>query len=200
MSELILPVALWNGPPPHSVTSILLLLERSVLITGSSSGQLCIWSIETEKVTPFNPIIYTIILPQVYYSIQHASTKPTQHAQNLTKYNQDLLSNIPTTRKISKKCTHTNGPKTNKNKHPTVHLNLTKYEQPNKEGGLSPLIFCLGHTSPVTAIVECNYEERDAFVSGIYISPLLPSSPPYTIGENDMNMKRKEGEGESIEL
>jgi hypothetical protein len=53
MSELILPISLWNGPPPHSVTSILLILERSVLVTGSSSGQLCIWSIETEKVLVF---------------------------------------------------------------------------------------------------------------------------------------------------
>jgi hypothetical protein len=49
MNQLVLPVALWAGPPPHSVTSIII-LSRSVLVTGSSSGQLCIWTIDAEKV------------------------------------------------------------------------------------------------------------------------------------------------------
>lgn len=51
MTELVLPVALWNGPPLHSITSILL-LQKSTLITGSRSGQLCLWLLDIDKVWP----------------------------------------------------------------------------------------------------------------------------------------------------
>eukprot|EP00026_Physarum_polycephalum_P000855 Phypoly_transcript_00856.p1 GENE.Phypoly_transcript_00856~~Phypoly_transcript_00856.p1 ORF type:complete len:1321 (+),score=184.89 Phypoly_transcript_00856:66-3965(+) len=82
MSQLVLPIALWAGPPPHSVTAMII-LSRSALVTGSNSGQLCIWTIDSEQ----------------------------------------------------------------------------------KSGGLAPFIFCLGHSAPISALVECSYEENDAFVS-----------------------------------
>lgn len=59
MNQLALPIALWGSPPPHSVTSILITLNRSVLVTGSNSGQICVWSIETDKVLYHLNIIHS---------------------------------------------------------------------------------------------------------------------------------------------
>lgn len=124
MSELVLPIALWNGPPPHSVTSLLPLFHRSLLVTGSSSGQLCIWSIDTEKV------LLSYFLSLFFFSFSWY-------------YHDGIL------------------------------ICVLFIHQPNKESGLTPLIFCMGHNAPITALIDCTYEENDAFVSSKFAYILI---------------------------
>ena len=38
-----IPLVLWNGPPPHSVTCMSLALDDTRLLTGSASGHICLW-------------------------------------------------------------------------------------------------------------------------------------------------------------
>jgi hypothetical protein len=34
---------------------------------------------------------------------------------------------------------------------------------------LTPLIMCMGHNAPIIALVECNFEGKDAFISSMYL-------------------------------
>ena len=48
--SLLVPVAAWPSPPVHSITQVLVTsLERSALATGSESGQICLWCVETDE-------------------------------------------------------------------------------------------------------------------------------------------------------
>eukprot|EP00965_Chrysotila_dentata_P201900 6180816-Pleurochrysis_carterae.AAC.1 len=50
--SLLVPVAAWPQPPVHAITHILLLpSERSGVVTGSESGQLCLWAVERQQPT-----------------------------------------------------------------------------------------------------------------------------------------------------
>lgn len=46
MSNLIVPIFLWNSPPSHEITSALLSTNKTSLFTGSQKGQICIWGLD----------------------------------------------------------------------------------------------------------------------------------------------------------
>ncbi|KAL6041424.1 hypothetical protein QOT17_024947 [Balamuthia mandrillaris] len=48
-SPLQVPVAIWDGPPTHRVTCVVVSPDGQHLITGSRSGQLCVWTLSRKK-------------------------------------------------------------------------------------------------------------------------------------------------------
>jgi hypothetical protein len=44
-ASLVLPVVLWDAPPSHVITSMVLTLDKQYLITGSRSGMIGIWTV-----------------------------------------------------------------------------------------------------------------------------------------------------------
>lgn len=43
MTNLLVPVFIWNGPPTHNITALIGIPSQSKIVTGSSTGTLCIW-------------------------------------------------------------------------------------------------------------------------------------------------------------
>lgn len=43
MTNLIQPLAIWNGIPSHSITQILLNFENNLLVSGGKDGQILLW-------------------------------------------------------------------------------------------------------------------------------------------------------------
>lgn len=46
-SKLTLPLVLWHGPPSHDITAIEISSCSGVLVTGASSGHLCVWRLDS---------------------------------------------------------------------------------------------------------------------------------------------------------
>ncbi len=44
-ASLVLPVVLWDSPPSHEITSLVMTLDKRYLITGSRSGMIGIWTV-----------------------------------------------------------------------------------------------------------------------------------------------------------
>jgi WD40 repeat protein len=53
MSNLIVPIFLWNSPPSHEITSALLSTNKTSLFTGSQKGQICIWGLDLKDRVSF---------------------------------------------------------------------------------------------------------------------------------------------------
>lgn len=45
MSRLVVPLVLWNAPPAHVITALVLTNDGKTLITGSQSGGICLWTV-----------------------------------------------------------------------------------------------------------------------------------------------------------
>jgi hypothetical protein len=43
MTNLLVPVFIWNGAPVHNITALIGVPSQSKIVTGSSTGTLCIW-------------------------------------------------------------------------------------------------------------------------------------------------------------
>jgi hypothetical protein len=51
-ASLVLPVVLWDAPPAHVITSLLMTGDKRYLITGSRSGMLGVWTIASKDAAP----------------------------------------------------------------------------------------------------------------------------------------------------
>lgn len=49
--NLVVPLVLWGRhPPTHIITSVLVLPDDNVVVSGSADGQICIWDQENNEV------------------------------------------------------------------------------------------------------------------------------------------------------
>ena len=83
MSNLVQPIAIWNGIPSHSITQMLLDFDNNLLVSGGKNGQIVLWGItknEDDKVSHFHSPhflfgSYTLFFnflreKMIYYAIQ----------------------------------------------------------------------------------------------------------------------------------
>jgi hypothetical protein len=54
-ASLVLPVVLWDAPPSHVITSMVLTLDKQYLITGSRSGMIGIWAVADKDAPAVRP-------------------------------------------------------------------------------------------------------------------------------------------------
>lgn len=55
MTNLVVPTFLWNGAPTHEISAVIGIPSQSKIVTGSTTGTLCIWgtNFQENKVNEF---------------------------------------------------------------------------------------------------------------------------------------------------